>query len=130
MEELGELKHMIVFADENIEHKHKFAAWELYKSLNYSDDETSKWSKKKRNEYDAFCRDVIMIHQPKFAIVVHDDNFDMFSGPNGALNLIEDNLHEYITVENLNPITREEHTTTSAENPFKSIRKCKKCSIL
>ena len=56
--------------------------------------------KKIRKFYDTFLINIIMENQPKFAIVVHDDNFDMLSIPEETLNLIEDdNLHEYIPVD-------------------------------
>ena len=69
--------------------------------------------------------------QPKFAIVVHDGNFETFSQPEGALNLIEDdNLHEFIPVEITNQLKEEEYTTTAAGNPFKLIKNPKNCCLL
>ena len=71
----SKFKNIIVFADENIDYEHEFAAWGDELTLNYSDDEPSidvERSKEQRNRYDTFCRNLIMLNQPKFAIVVHD----------------------------------------------------------
>ena len=103
--ELSQAKNMIVFADENIDHKHEFAAWGGWRTLEYSDNKTSinidhYTSKESRNVYNAFCINMIMMAQPEFALIVHDEKFDVFNSPKGALNLIEDTtLDEYIPVE-------------------------------
>ncbi len=106
--EFSETKNIIVFTDENTDHKHEFAAWGRWYTLKNSDKVISidiDKSKKHRNGFDVNCRNLIMTAKPKFALVVHDEKFEMFSGPKGALNLNEDkNLDEYIPVEALNLI--------------------------
>ncbi len=62
-----------------------------------------------------FCRDMIMRHKPRFALIVHDANFKIF-GPQGAVNLIEDkNLDEHIPVGDHESSTKKEHTTEVVE---------------
>ena len=114
---LSDYENIIVFADENIDHKHEFAAWGWYSTLDYSDNETSinfNWSQRYRNRCEACSRDIIWESQPKFAIIVHDGNLENFSQPKEALNLIED--------DNLQ--------TEEVEKISKSIRNNKKCNIL